>query len=111
MAKNLDYVKTPLEAQPRSGVRSIEIDLQLAPKDGDMRNASISIHRNASDSRCPWNALAVTNGSIWQWLSPSRSKQTDNDQDESRGHKPVDERQCDALCVRQGLSQPRGMPS
>ncbi|CAN5303220.1 phosphatidylinositol-specific phospholipase C1-like protein [soil metagenome] len=34
MAKSLDYVQMPLEAQLRSGVRSIEIDLQPDPKGG-----------------------------------------------------------------------------
>ncbi|WP_088185387.1 Ca2+-dependent phosphoinositide-specific phospholipase C [Sphingobium sp. Z007] len=34
MATSLDYVQTPLEAQLRGGVRSIEIDLQPDPKGG-----------------------------------------------------------------------------
>lgn len=34
MAKSLDYVQMPLQAQLRSGVRSIEIDLQPDPKGG-----------------------------------------------------------------------------
>ncbi|ETI63231.1 hypothetical protein C100_14065 [Sphingobium sp. C100] len=34
MAKALDYVQMPLQAQLRSGVRSIEIDLQPDPKGG-----------------------------------------------------------------------------
>lgn len=34
MAKTLDYVQMPLQAQLRSGVRSIELDLQPDPKGG-----------------------------------------------------------------------------
>jgi hypothetical protein len=34
MAKGLDYVQMPLQAQLRSGVRSVEIDLQPDPKGG-----------------------------------------------------------------------------
>ncbi|WP_254557804.1 Ca2+-dependent phosphoinositide-specific phospholipase C, partial [Salmonella enterica] len=34
MAKTLDYVQMPLQAQLRSGVRSVEIDMQPDPKGG-----------------------------------------------------------------------------